>query len=78
MPIYDYRCHDCETIFEALVRGDDTITCPRCGGSSLDKLLSAPFVSSGQAARPIGRTCCGQEERCATPPCSEESTCWRG
>ena len=37
MPIYEYHCCDCETTFEALVRGGDTITCPHCGSSSLAK-----------------------------------------
>ena len=78
MAIYEYRCRGCEATFEVLVRAGTTVTCPHCGSSSLDKLISAPFVLSGQAARQAGHTCCGQEERCATPPCSEGSTCWRG
>jgi putative FmdB family regulatory protein len=78
MPIYEYRCRGCEATFEVLVRAGTTVTCPHCGSSSLDKLISAPFVLSGQATRQAGRTCCGQEERCAMPPCSEGSTCWRG
>ncbi|MBE9507408.1 MAG: zinc ribbon domain-containing protein [Chloroflexi bacterium] len=78
MPIYEYRCRTCDATFEVLVRTGTVVTCPHCGGSSLDKLLSAPFVSSGQTARQAGRTCCGQEERCAKPPCSEEGGCWRG
>ena len=77
MPIYEYRCRDCRKTFEVLVRGDDAPSCPHCGGSSLDKLITAPFVSSGQTARQAGRTCCGQEERCATPPCSEGGSCRR-
>ena len=52
MPIYEYRCCDCETTFEALVRSSDTATCPHCGSSSLAKLLSAPFKrADGPAAR---------------------------
>jgi len=77
MPIYEYRCRDCETTFEVLVRGGDIVTCPHCGGSSLDKLLSAPYISSGQTTGQAGHTCCGREERCATPPCSQGGTCWR-
>jgi putative FmdB family regulatory protein len=77
MPIYEYRCRNCDTSFEGPVRGSDVVTCPHCGSSSLDKLISAPFVSSGQTARQAGRTCCGREERCDAPPCSEESQCWR-
>jgi putative FmdB family regulatory protein len=75
MPIYEYRCRDCETTFEALVRTDQSVTCPQCGSHALDKLLSAPFVLSTEAARPAGRTCCGREDRCDAPPCSEGGTC---
>lgn len=78
MPIYEYRCHDCGVTFEVLVRSDRAITCPHCGGSSLEKLISAPFVPSGRMTRQAGHTCCGREERCATPPCSGGETCWRG
>ena len=78
MPIYEYRCRDCDATFEALVRAGTVATCPHCGGSSLEKLVCAPFVLSGQMTRQAGHTCCGQEERCTMVPCSEGSTCWRG
>lgn len=77
MPIYEYRCAECGTTFEALVRGGRLVTCPQCGSSSLNKLLSAPTVLSDGAARPAGRTCCGRGERCATPPCSGGGPCRR-
>jgi len=78
MPIYEYRCRDCSVTFEVRVRPGTMATCPYCGGSSLEKLISAPFVLSGQTTRQAGHTCCGREERCAAPPCSEGSACWRG
>ncbi len=75
MPIYEYHCRNCNATFEMLVRASTTVICPHCGGSSLDKLLSAPVVLSGRTARQAGRTCCGREERCDTPPCSVGETC---
>ena len=75
MPIYEYRCRNCDATFEVLVRGSNAVTCPHCGSSSLDKLLSAPVMLSGRTARQAGRTCCGREERCDTPPCSVGETC---
>jgi len=78
MPVYEYRCHDCGADFEVLVRAGTSVTCPHCGSSVLEKLISAPFVSSGQGPQQAGRTCCGREERCDAPPCSEGSGCWRG
>jgi putative FmdB family regulatory protein len=77
MPIYEYRCCDCNTSFEVLVRGEEAVACPNCGSTSLDKLISAPFISSGRTSRPAGQTCCGRDERCDSPPCSEGSTCRR-
>jgi putative FmdB family regulatory protein len=65
MPIYEYRCRNCNATFEMLVRAGTTVICPHCGSSSLDKLLSAPVVLSGR------------EERCDTPPCSVGGTCRR-
>jgi putative FmdB family regulatory protein len=74
MPIYEYRCRDCGSVFEALVRGE-AATCVRCGSTSLDKLLSVPAVLSGETARPAGHTCCGRDERCDAPPCSTGGSC---
>jgi putative FmdB family regulatory protein len=78
MPIYEYRCQDCEATFEVLVRGNGVITCPYCSSSSLDKLLSTAIMLSERTARQSGHTCCGREERCETPPCSIGSECRRG
>lgn len=77
MPVYEYRCLDCEVQFEALVRGGEAVRCPRCASASLDKLLSAAVMLSGRTARQAGRTCCGREERCDAPPCSEGGECGR-
>ena len=49
MPIYEYKCQDCDNCFEKLVFSSDTeaIVCPCCGGAETKKLLSAgAFVSS--------------------------------
>ncbi|MBN1582128.1 MAG: zinc ribbon domain-containing protein [Anaerolineae bacterium] len=78
MPIYEYRCRNCNMAFELLVRDSSVTACPHCGSLSLDKLLSVPFVSSGQTSRQSGHTCCGRGERCAAPPCSEGGKCRRG
>lgn len=75
MPIYEYRCNDCGTTFDQLVRGPNTVTCPGCGSAALEKLLSTPAFLSGRTNRPAGHTCCGREERCSAPPCSTESGC---
>lgn len=78
MPIFEYRCQDCGVAFEALLRGNEEVKCPQCGSMSLEKLLSAPVVLSGRAARAAGHTCCGREERCDKPPCSDGRGCQCG
>ena len=78
MPIYEYRCPQCDRTFELLVRDGGAVRCPDCGGTSLVKLLSVPHVSTGQVAHQAGHTCCGREERCEAPPCGEGGACWRG
>ena len=77
MPIYEYHCADCGQTFEALVRAEGTVRCPDCGGSALDKLLTAATVLSGWTSRLAGSTCCGRSERCGTPPCSDGNACHR-
>lgn len=46
MPLYEYRCETCRHEFEALVRNPITPQCPRCGGATLERLLSLFAVSS--------------------------------
>ncbi len=43
MPIYEYKCEDCEHQLEAIQKiSDDPIKeCPACGKQSLKKLVSA-------------------------------------
>lgn len=51
MPLYEYRCRQCSSVFEFLQKvSDPPLTeCPKCGGP-LKKLLSPPalqFKGSG-------------------------------
>jgi putative FmdB family regulatory protein len=76
MPIYEYRCTGCGRRVEVLVRSEAASPqCPECGALLVDKLFSVPHVLSGQTQRPAGHTCCGQEERCDSPPCSAGGGC---
>ena len=44
MPLYDYRCSDCNHEIEVLQKiADDVLTtCPACAKETLQKCLSAP------------------------------------
>ncbi len=41
MPIYEYKCRKCGAEFEELLRrADESVECPKCGSSELEKLFS--------------------------------------
>jgi len=46
MPIFEYRCNACDSQFELLIRGSAVPTCPSCGATSLERLISLFAVSS--------------------------------
>ncbi len=78
MPIYEYLCRECGERVEVWLRsGGERPHCPNCGSPLLKKLFSAPYVMSKGREHPVGTTCCGREERCATPPCSPDGECRR-
>ncbi len=79
MPIYEYRCQKCGAISEYLVGVgyDDPIACKDCGNPEMSRILSAGSFTLHSSQHPAGRTCCGREERCARPPCSDGGTCRR-
>jgi putative FmdB family regulatory protein len=52
MPIFEYRCQDCGSRFEKLVRNSDTtgLECPSCGATHLAQELSTFAAHSGGRA----------------------------
>jgi putative FmdB family regulatory protein len=78
MPIYEYHCAACGERIEVLLRSTtSTPVCPECGSPLTDKLFSTSHVLSSQSRRPAGHTCCGRDERCESPPCSDGGACRR-
>ncbi|MHC1724488.1 MAG: zinc ribbon domain-containing protein [Syntrophobacteraceae bacterium] len=65
MPIFEFVCSSCASVFEKLVYdSSEAVACPQCGSSELKRLLSASSSLSG--AKPDGRVpgigdtgCCG-------------------
>jgi putative FmdB family regulatory protein len=51
VPLYDFQCKACGHEFEALVRHNDTPTCPSCQSGDLERLLSTFAVSSEERTR---------------------------
>jgi putative FmdB family regulatory protein len=80
MPIYEYQCEVCGTISEYIIGAGDNepIQCRQCGSPKITRILSASSFTVQSARSMPGRTCCGREERCETPPCSGGQACRRG
>ncbi len=61
MPIYEYRCEDCNESFEVFVRSSSQkakLTCPKCGSQKVKKAVSlfgavGAGSSSGQSCSSI-------------------------
>lgn len=79
MPIYEYRCKACGAVSEYLVGlgREEKIRCGKCASPEMTKILSAGFFTFRNSQGMPGRTCCGREERCETPPCSDGGACRR-
>ncbi len=69
MPIYEYRCDDCGTKFEKLVRrASDSagLACPSCGKDHLTLQLSVFSPQSGTSGK-RGEAMCPSGGPCPTP-----------
>jgi putative FmdB family regulatory protein len=56
VPVYEYRCHDCKrrvSIFWRTFSDIDTesVTCPRCGGTNLTRLISRVRMIRSEESR---------------------------
>jgi putative FmdB family regulatory protein len=72
MPIYEYACPGCGARFEKLVRRfGETVSCPGCARSDVEKQLSVFAVASAAplpAFAGCGAAGCG-EGACTSGPC---------
>jgi putative FmdB family regulatory protein len=70
MPIYEYRCEDCNAKFEKLVRRTETaeLTCPSCGQRRLSLQLSTFAAHTGASGnRSSEAPMCPSGGVCPTP-----------
>ncbi|HDH53341.1 MAG TPA: zinc ribbon domain-containing protein [Nitrospirae bacterium] len=59
MPIYEYKCIDCEEDFEELVSGTDPdVSCPKCSSKNIKKKLSLFGMSGVEKAAGSGCSSC--------------------
>lgn len=65
MPLFEYRCRDCNQVSEVLVRGAEQPVCAHCGSRRLDKQLSAFAAPRGGAGpEPACASCCSASPAC--------------
>lgn len=65
MPIFEYKCKKCGTVFEFLARQGQKPSCPSCGGRRLEKLVST--FSAGKSRGK--RAACGRRQDCGGGGC---------
>jgi putative FmdB family regulatory protein len=53
VPLYDFRCEDCETTFDELAEPGSAPACPACGGSRTRRLWTpvSPALKLGLRGR---------------------------
>ena len=69
MPIFEYKCKECDAKFEVLVLGGSAgeVVCSSCGSPKVDKQFSVfGFSSGGKFTSSTGSGECGD---CATHQC---------
>jgi putative FmdB family regulatory protein len=57
MPLYEFRCDDCEEEFEKLVRSASAVSevnCPSCGSPKVIKRMSSFAAAYGGSRSPYG------------------------
>ncbi len=52
MPIYEFYCSECNTVYQFLIRGErkvEDLECPKCGAGNLERVMSQFSTSSSKA-----------------------------
>lgn len=79
MPIYEYQCQECQSVFEDWQSGyeDREMECPECGGTSKRLISHSSFhlKGGGWYADGYGGKKSGSEPGEAAPPAKTESKC---
>jgi len=72
MPIYEYRCSNCDRSFEALVRAGDALArCPHCDGSAITREMStfAARAGNGDSVAAVAQAIAGSGTRAGGGGC---------
>ena len=80
MPLFEFHCPSCNSRHELLCGHAELQSAPHCPdcGEAMVRQLTRPAAFRNSSPRAPGRTCCGREERCESPPCGGGGSCERG
>ena len=72
MPIYEFRCLECNEVFELLfMSSEDTreMVCPHCGAEDLERVMSAASFSMAPSSGGGGPRTTASTRTCSTGTC---------
>lgn len=72
MPIYEFRCNQCNTTFEELCltqRDTEEVMCPECNNKKVNRLMSAFSFTSGNKTTSTASTSASACRSCSQTSC---------
>ena len=72
MPIYEFRCLDCQNLFELLVLTDNEkveMKCPSCNSETFERIMSTTNFNMGGSAAGKGKVT-SESRSCAGGSCT--------
>ena len=73
MPIFEFKCLECEKFFEILVMNNDekaNMSCPECGVGNFERVLSTTNFSMGIKSSSGQSDVGSQTRKCASGSCT--------
>lgn len=70
MPIYEYRCKDCDAVTEAFLQSRQEavhVRCGQCGSGHLERIYLSPIAPVRTRAHQENVSCCGEKGGCTSP-----------
>lgn len=57
MPLFDFKCNDCNKTFEKIIASGssyENLTCPQCKSNNISKIISPIKISNSCPSAPVG------------------------
>ena len=73
MPIFEFKCSDCEEFFEILFMSGDNekeIKCPKCSSYAVERVVSATNYAMGAGAASKQQKVSAQTRNCSSGSCT--------